>query len=155
MLKRTLVRAEKVYREIEEAGCLMSAVIGERLRIEHNELFYVLRMLKQEGLVVPVNLGRIAFWCTSRTTAEEVFTKLVEALKKLLCGRVKYATPKEVAQLIAEDKEVQKLFLQHMSLRPNPATLQVIDALMRKAFGQPIRSSRGYIYYIACKTASE
>lgn len=151
MLKRTLVRAEKVYREIEEAGCLMSAVIGERLRIERNELFYVLRRLRQEGLVEPISFGRVVFWCTSRAAAEEVFTKLVEALKKLLCGRARYATPKEVLQLIAEDKEVQSLFLRHMTPRPNPATVQVVDALMRKAFGRPIRSSREHIYYVACR----
>jgi predicted transcriptional regulator len=150
MLKRTLVRAEKIYREIKEAGCLMSAVIGERLRIEHNKLFYVLRRLKQEGLVEPISFGRVVFWCTNRATAEEVFTKLVEALKKLLCRRVKYATPKEVMQLIAKDKEAQSLFLRHMTLRPNPATAQVIDALMRKAFGQPIRWSRNHVYYITC-----
>ncbi len=151
MLKRTLVRAEKVYKEIEKAGCLMSAVIGERLRIEHNELFYVLRKLRQKGLVEPISFGRVVFWCTSRAAAEEVFTKLVEVLKKLLCGRVKYATPKEALQLIAKDKEAQSLFLRHMTPRPNPATLQVVDALMRKAFGQPIRTSREHIYYVACR----
>ena len=155
MLKRTLARAEKIYREIEEAGCLTSAVIGERLRAEHNELFYVLRMLRNEGLVEPVKFGRVALWCTSRTTAEEVFEKLVEALKKLLCGRAKYATPGEALQLIAKDKEARSLFSRHMTLRPNPATAQVIDALMQEAFGQPIRSSRSHVYYITCKkTAS-
>jgi predicted transcriptional regulator len=153
MLKRTLVRAEKVYRKIEEAGCLMSAVIAERLRIEHNELFYVLRKLRQEGLVEPINFGRVAFWCTSRAAAEEVFTKLVEALKKLLCGSVKYATPREALKFIAEDKEAKNLFSRHMPLRPNPATLQVVDSLMRRAFGQPIRSSCEHIYYIACKSS--
>jgi hypothetical protein len=155
MLKRTLVRAEEVYREIEKAGCVMSAVIGERLRIEHNELFYVLRRLRQEGLVEPISFCRVAFWCTSRIVAEEVFAKLVEALKKLLCGRVKYATPGEALKFIAEDKEAKNLFSRHMSLRPNPATVQVIDALMKRAFGQPMRASRNNVYYVACKTASE
>jgi len=155
VLKRTLARAEKIYREIEEAGCLTSAVIGERLRADHNELFYVLRMLRNEGLVEPVKFGRVAFWCTSRTAAEEVFEKLVEALKKLLCGRAKYATPGEALQLIVKDKEARSLFSRHMTLRPNPATAQVIDALMQEAFGQPIRSSRSHIYYITCeKTVS-
>ena len=155
MLKRTLARAEKICREIEEAGCLMSAVIRERLNIEHNELFYVLMKLRQGGLVEPISFSRVVFWCTSRTAAEEVLAKLVEALKKLLCGRAKYATPGEALQLIAKDKEARSLFSRHMTLRPNPATAQVIDALMQEAFGQPIRSSRSHVYYITCKkTAS-
>ncbi len=153
MIRRTLMRAEKVYREIVEAGCLTSAVIAERLRITHNELFYVLRRLRQEGLVEAVNLGRISLWCTSRTAAEEVLAKLTEALKRSLCGRGRFATPKEVVQLAAEDKETRKLFSRHIPLRPNPATIQIIDALMKKIFGQPIKTSRNHIYHIRCVPA--
>ncbi len=155
MARRTLARAEKVYREIEEAGCLTSAAIAERLRAAHNELFYVLRMLRQEGRVEAVNLGRISLWCTSRAAAEEVLAKLTEALKALLCRRGRFATPKEAIQLAAEDKEMRKLFSRHMPLRANPATVQIIDALMKKAFGQPIKTSRGHVYHIRCTPAEK
>ncbi len=153
MIRRTSARAEKIYREIEETGCLTSAAIAERLRATHSELFYVLRMLRQEGRVEAVNLGRVALWCTSRAAAEEVLAKLTEALKSLLCGRGRFATPKEAVQLAAEDKEVRGLFSRYMPLRFNPATVQIIDALMEKAFGQPIKTSRGHVYHIRCTSA--
>jgi DNA-binding transcriptional regulator YhcF (GntR family) len=155
MLRRTQIRAEKVYREIEKAGCLTSAVIAEQLQIAHNELFYVLRRLRQEGFVEFVNFGRATFWCAGRAAAEEVFAKLTEALKKLLCRRGRFATPKEALQYIAEDKEARRLFSRHMPMRFNTATAQVIDALMRKAFGQPIETSRGRIYHILCAPAEK
>ncbi len=103
---RTQARVEKVYKEIEKAGCVASAVIAERLRIGHNELFYVLRKLRQEGRVESVNFGRVALWCTSRAAAEEVLSRLAEALKSLLCGRSRFATPKKALQLVTKDPEL-------------------------------------------------
>jgi ribosomal protein S25 len=81
---RAQIRVEKVYKEVEKAGCVASAVIAERLRIGRNELFYALRKLRQEGRVEAVSLGRIALWCVSRTAAEEILSKLADALKRLL-----------------------------------------------------------------------
>jgi hypothetical protein len=127
----------------------------ERLRATRSELFYVLDKLRQEGRVEAVNLGRVAFWCASRAAAEEVLAMLSEALKSLLCGRAKFATPKEALQYIAEDKEARRLFSRHMPLRLNTATAQVIDRLMRKAFGQPIETSRGNVYHILCAPAEK
>jgi hypothetical protein len=107
-------------------------------------------MLRREGCVALANLGRVSLWCASRAAAEEVAAKLAEALKALLCRRGRFATPREALQLVAEDKEARRLFTCHMTLRPNPATIQVIDVLMRKAFGQPMRTSRGRLYHIHC-----
>jgi|GEM_PF-3031093 hypothetical protein len=146
---------KKVFKEIERAGCITSSAVAERLRIGRNELFYVLRRLRQEGRVEVVSLGRVALWCTSRAAAEEVLSRLTEALKSLLCRRNRFATPKEALQSIAEDKEARKLFSRHMPMRPNPATIQIIDWLMRKAFGQPIETSRGRIYHILCAPAEK
>ena len=144
------MRTEKIYREIEEAGCATFLALMERLCITHNELFYVLRRLRQEGRVEAVNLGRVALWCASRAAAEGVLSRLTEALKNLLCGRVKFATPKKALRFIAEDKEARRLFSRHVPLRLNTATAQVIDALMRRAFGRPIETSRGNVYHILC-----
>jgi hypothetical protein len=152
---RRTVRAEKAYGEIEKAGCLTFSVLMERLRIGRNELFYVLDKLRQEGRVEAVNLGRVSLWCVSRAAAEEVLSRLEEALKSLLCGRAKFATPKEALQSMAEDKEARRLFSRHMPMRPNVATIQIIDALMRKAFGQQIETSRGRIYHILCVPAEK
>ncbi len=124
-------------------------VLGQ-VHVTHNELFYALDKLRKEGRVEAVSLGRVAFWCTSRAAAEAVSTKLTEALKSLLCRHSRFITPKEALQLVSEDKEMRKLFSCHMSLRPNPATAQVIDALMARAFGEPIKTSRGRLYYIQC-----
>ncbi len=142
--------AEKVYREVEKAGCLTFAAIAERLRATHNELSYVLRRLRREGRVEAVSLGRAVLWCVSREAAEEVLARLSEALKSLFCGRRRFATPKDALQLIAEDKEARRLFSRHMPLRPNPTTVQVIGALMAKAFGEPIKASRNRHYYVQC-----
>jgi hypothetical protein len=150
MLRKTLIRIEKVRREIEKAGCVTSSALMERLRIAHSELFYVLHMLRREGRVASASLGRVSLWCASGAAAEEVTAKLAETLKSLLCRRGRFATPKEALQLVAEDKETRRLFTRHITLRPNTATIQVIDVLMRKAFGQPIRSSRGRLYHIHC-----
>jgi len=155
MQRRTAVRKallrEMVYREVSEAGCAAFSVLMERLHVKHNELSYVLDKLKEEGRVESIYLGRIALWCTNRAAAEEVLVALMEALKKVLCGRVKFATPKEALQLIAKDKEAQRLFSRHTTLRSNPTTVQVIDTLMQQAFGQPIRTSREHIYYVVCR----
>jgi hypothetical protein len=153
VLRRTAIRAERIYKEIEEVGCLTSAAIAERLRVSHSELFYVLNALRREGRVEIINLGRVALWCADRTASEEVLSRLAEALRSLLCGR-RFATPKEALQLAAEDKETRKLFSRHMPLRPNPTTMQVIDALMAKAFGEPIKRSRSRIYHIQCAEKS-
>jgi hypothetical protein len=152
---RTQIRVEKVYKEIEKARCVTSATLAERLRIGYNELFYVLRRLRQEGRVVAVNLGKISLWCTSRAVAEEVLTRLTEALKNLLCRRSRFATPKKVFRLVAEDKEAQRLFSRHMPMRSNPAIIQIIDALMKRLFGEPIKTNRGHIYYIHCTPAEK
>jgi hypothetical protein len=149
------MRTEEVYKEIGEAKCAAFSVLMERLRATHNELFYVLRKLRQEGRVVAVNLGRAAFWCASRAAAEEVLSRLTETLKSLLCGRRRFATPKEALRLVVENEEARKLFSRHMLLRPNPATAQIIDALMARAFGDPIKTSRGHIYYIRCAPAEK
>ncbi len=85
MIRRTLIREEKVYREIEEAGCVAFSVLMERLQTTRSKLFYVLDQLRQEGRVGSIILGRVALWCTSRAAAEEVLSKLSEALKRLLC----------------------------------------------------------------------
>jgi hypothetical protein len=143
------MRAEKVYKEIEKVGCVASAVIAERLRISHNELFYVLRRLRQEGRVEAVSLGRTFLWCVSRAAAEEVLARLEEALKRVLRGR-KFATPQKVLDLVTKDPEARRLFSRHMSLRPNPATIQIIGVLMTRAFGEPIKTSRGRLYHIQC-----
>ena len=150
MIRKTLVRTEKICKEIEEAGCLTSSVLMERVRATHTELFYVLDGLRQEGRVEAVNLGRVALWCASRAAAEEVLSRLTEALKSLLCGRVKFATPKKALRFVAEDKEMRKLFSRHMPMRFNTATAQIIDALMARAFGNPIKTSRGNVYHIHC-----
>jgi len=155
VLRKTLARAEKAYREIEEAGCITSSALVERLRISYGELFYVLDKLRREGRVVPADLGRASLWCTSRAAAEEVTAKLAEALRSLLCRRGRFATPKKALQLVAEDKEARRLFARHMPLRPNPAVIQVIDALMERAFGEPVRSSRVRIYHIRCAAAEK
>ena len=90
-----------------------------------------MHMLRREGRVEIANLGRVSLWCASRAAAEEVTAKLAETLKALLCRRGRFATPKEALQLVAEDKETWRLFTRHMTLRPNPATIQVIDAFPR------------------------
>jgi hypothetical protein len=146
---------EKIWREIEEAGCLMFSVLMERVRATRNELFYVLDRLRQEGRVEALSLGRVIFWCAGRAAAEEVLTRLTEALKSLLCGRVKFATPKDALRFVAEDKEMRRLFSRHMPMRFNTATAQVIDALMTRAFGQPIKTSRGNVYHIYCAPAEK
>ena len=138
---------EKVFKEIERAGCITSSAVAERLRIGRNELFYVLRRLRQEGRVEAVSLGRVALWCTSRAAAEEVLARLEEALKRVLHGR-KFATPQKVLHLITKDPEARRLFSRHMSLRLNPATIQILDALMTRVFGEPMKTSRGNVYVI-------
>ena len=148
-VRKVLLR-EAVRREIEEAGCATSSVLTERLRVTHNELFYVLDVLRKDGRVEAIYLGRIALWCTSRTAAEAVTARLADALKSLLCGRVKFATPKEALWLVAEDPEMRKLFSRHMPLRSNATSMQIMDALMTKAFGRPIETSRGHVYTIYC-----
>jgi hypothetical protein len=150
VIKRAPLLAELVYREINEAGCAASSALAERIRVTYNELFYALDRLRKEGRVEAVSLGRAAFWCINSAVAEAVLAKLNEALKSLLCRRNRFATPKEVLQLVAEDEEMRKLFSRHMTLRPNPATIQLIDALMIRAFGKPIRRSRNHIYIIQC-----
>ena len=65
-----------MFKEIERARCVTSSALMERLCITHNELFYVLRRLRQVGRVESVNLGRVALWCASRAAAEEVLTRL-------------------------------------------------------------------------------
>jgi len=144
---RTQIRTEKVYKEIEEAGCATSSALMERLRISHNELLYILRRLRQEGRAEAVSLGRIFLWCASRAAAEEVLARLEEALKRALRGR-RFATPQKVLDLITKDPEARRLFTRHMPLRPNPATIQIIDALMMRAFGEPMKTSRGHVYLI-------
>jgi len=144
---RTQIRVEKVYKEIEKAGCVTSAALAEQLRIDRNELFYVLRRLRQESRVEAVSLGRTFLWCTNRATAEEVFARLEEALKRALRGH-KFATPQKVLNLITKDPEVRRLFSLHILLHPNPATIQIIDALMMRAFGEPMKTSRGHVYLI-------
>ena len=150
MIKRAPLLAELVYREINEAGCATSSALTERMRVRRNELFYALDRLRKEGRVEAVSLGRAALWCINGAAAEAVLAKLIEALKSLLCRRSRFATPKEVLQLVAEDKEMRNLFSRHMTLRLNPATIQLIDALMTRAFGKPIRRSRSHIYLIQC-----
>jgi DNA-binding transcriptional regulator YhcF (GntR family) len=142
---RAQIRVEKVYKEVEKAGCVASAVIAERLRIDRNKLLYALRKLRQEGRVEAVSLGKTFLWCASRKAAEEVLAELTEALKKLLCGR--YATPQKALDLIRADPEARRLFSRHIPLRRNPATIQLIDVLMR-VFGEPIKTSRGRVYHI-------
>jgi ribosomal protein S25 len=53
---------ERVYKEIERVGCVTSSAVAERLWITHNELFYVLRRLRQEGRVEAASLDRVALW---------------------------------------------------------------------------------------------
>jgi Mn-dependent DtxR family transcriptional regulator len=148
---RAQIRVEKVFKEIERAGCITSSAVAERLWITHNELFYVLRRLRQEGRVEAVSLGRVALWCTSRAAAEEVLARLEEALKRVLRGR-KFATLQKVFHLITKDPEARRLFTRHMSLRLNPATIQILDALMSRAFGEPMKTSRGNVYVIQTST---
>jgi predicted transcriptional regulator len=150
---RTQIRVEKIYKEIEKAGCVASAVLAERLRIGRNELFYVLRRLRQESRVEAVSLGRVALWCTSRAAAEEVLTKLGETLRKLLC-EFKYATAKKAFHLITKDPEIRKLFTRHMLLKRNSMSIQLIDDLMEKVFGEPTKTSRGNVYLIQCTSAT-
>jgi len=150
---RTQIRVEKIYKEIEKAGCVASAVLAKRLRIGRNELFYVLRRLRQEGRVETVSLGRTFLWCRSRAAAEEVLARLEETLKRVLRGH-KFATPQKVLDLIAKDPEARRLFSRHMPLRPNSATIQIIDALMLRAFGEPIKTSRNRVYLIQRITSS-
>jgi hypothetical protein len=148
-MKRAQMRAEKVYKEIEKAGCVASAVIAERLRIGRNELFYVLRKLRKEGRVETVSLGRTFLWCVSRAAAEEVLAELTETLKRVLRGR-KLATPQKALDLIRADPEARRLFSRHIPLRRNPATIQLVDALLERLFGQPIKTRHGKLYLIRC-----
>jgi hypothetical protein len=148
-IRRALL-AELVYREINEAGCATSSALMERMRVTYNELFYALDRLRKEGRIEAVSLGRAAFWCINSAAAEAVLAKLTEALKSLLCRRSRFVTPKEALQLVAEDKEMRKLFSRHMTLRLNPATIQLIDVLMMRAFEKPIKTSRSRIYITQC-----
>lgn len=150
MIRKTAIRAEKVHREIEKAGCATFSLLMERLKkVTNNELFYVLDRLRKEGRIETVNLGRISLWCTSREAAEEVLARLGDALRRLLC-RFKYANPKKVFDLISKDPEAKRLFSRHMSLRRNSVAIQLIDALMERVFGEPMRTSRGNVYTIRC-----
>ena len=142
--------AELVYREINEAGCATSSVLMGRLHVTHNELFYALDRLRKEGRVEAVGLGRAAFWCTNRATAEDVLSKLADALKSLLCGRIRFTTPKKALYLITKDPETQKLFSRYMQLYSNPVTVQIIDALMARAFGEPVKTGHNRLYHIQC-----
>jgi hypothetical protein len=154
IVREVKIRAEKVYKEIKEAECVASAVLMERLKATHSELFYVLRMLQREGRVEAVSLGRTSLWCASHEAAEEVLARLTNALKSLLCGRRRYIKSKEAFRLIAEDPEARRLFSRHMLLRYNPATIQLLDALMERLFGEPMKASRGGVYVVQCAVST-
>jgi len=148
-IREAAIRTEKVYREIEAAGCATALVLMERLKIGRNELKHVLYRLRQEGRVVSVAMGRAALWCTDDEAAEEVLARLGDALRRLLC-RFKYATAKRALRLITKDPEAKRLFSRHMSLRRSSVTIQLIDALMERAFGEPMKTSRGNVYTVQC-----
>jgi len=67
---------------------------------------------------------------------------------------MRYATPTRVADLTTSDAQAFKLFARYIRLdmtkRFRPAALAFIDALLRQAFGDPMRDGEETVYYATC-----
>jgi hypothetical protein len=124
------------------------------LGLSHTKAYYVSWLLTQICNVVKVVVGKTAIWCKDWETAEHTLDTLVSAMRRLLCASgMRYATPTRVTNLIMLDRQAYKLFAKYIQLDRTkrhgyrPVALTFINALLRRAFGDPVRNN---IYYVIC-----
>jgi len=157
--ERVLDRIHHVHYIVTSAGCVTTTKIEDALGLGHSMVYYALQMLKNNKMVVEVVLGKIAIWCADEETARRVIEELKSEVRRLLCrnGRIRYATPKKVLELIESDKQARVAFAKYVSLNKTeklaykPQALAFADALLRELFGEPqFKRDRGSVYFVIC-----
>jgi len=150
-------RMAHAHRLVELCGCVTTATVMSELGLNHTEAYYVLRLLWVHNGVAKVVIGRTAVWCVDRETAERTVDALASTVRRLVCARrMRYATPTRVADLITSDTQAFKLFARYIQLdmtkrfEYRPAALAFIDALLQRAFGDPMRDGEKTVYYVTC-----
>jgi hypothetical protein len=128
-----------------------------KLGLSHTEAYYVLQLLQAHNRAVKVSAGRIVIWCKDGETAERTLSALTSTIRRLLCANdMRYATPTRVANLIMSDRQAFKLFAKYIQLDRTkrfgyrPAALAFVDALLQRAFGDPVRDGEKNVYYVTC-----
>lgn len=157
---RVRSRVAQARRLVEERGCVSTALLAAAVGGNTNEAYYAVRLLEDEGAVLPVALGQHNLWCVSREAAEAATQELKKELARVLCrSGARYATPTRAYKLVAADKQARAAFLRYVPLEKTTVTL--INALLHQMLGDPIRYRyRGTqpIYYIPqeiCKKVGE
>jgi hypothetical protein len=124
------------------------------LGLSHTEAYYALWLLQAHNNTVKVTVGKIVIWCKDGETAERTLDVLTSTVRRILCASgMRYATPTRVANLIILDRQAYKLFAKYIQLDRTkrhgyrPVALTFIDALLRRAFGDPVRNN---VYYVIC-----
>ena len=158
--EKVIDRIHHVYHLVVSAGCTTTATIEDALGLGHSMVYYALRLLKNNKMVVEVVLGKHAVWCVDEETAKRSIEELKSVVRRLLCnnGRIRYATPKRVLELIESDKYARKVFSKYVSLgRPKrgkykPTTLAFVDSVLRELFGEPQfqRYRERPVYFVTC-----
>lgn len=159
LTKKVIDRIRDVYHIIILEGCTTTVTIENALGLSHSMVYYALRLLKNNKMVVEVVLGKHAVWCVDEETAKRSIEELKSVVRRLLCNnRIRHATPKRVMELIESDKYARKVFSKYVSLgrpkrgRYKPTTLAFVDSVLRELFGEPqfrLRRERP-VYFVTC-----
>jgi DNA-binding Lrp family transcriptional regulator len=135
-------------------GCVSTYALRVALGVNNEEARYVATQLVEEGEAVGVVVGRTAVWCRDCAAAEELITRLREAVHRLAVGnRMKYVTPAKILRVVQNDREVYAFFGRFIPISRidkyfSPVALAFADGLLRLLYGEPMRRMRRKTVYV-------
>jgi len=153
-------RVQETVEILHANGCITTSALQAALGLNHSEAYHVLTALKKAGNAVEVLLGKTSIWCRDEETARRVVDELKSEVRRLLCsnGKMRYATPSRVLELVESDGQAREVFSRYVLLDKTrnqsykPQALAFAYAVLRELFGEPPfqRYRERPIYLVTC-----
>jgi hypothetical protein len=145
-------RAAAALRLVEVRGCVTTSALMRELCLSHTEAFYALRLLQMKNSIVEVVIGGVAIWCRDRGAAEELISRLKEAVRRL-ASNMRYATPKKILQVALRDRDAYELLNAFVPLSSagmfHPRAYAFVRDLLWRLYGNPLKySNKKYVFIV-------
>jgi hypothetical protein len=133
-------------------SCKTTGHIVKTLGLTHSEAYYVLEMLKNEGLVVKGIFGKVAVWCLNDDQFKSTISELMREIRRIVeSNKLKYVYPMRIYKLILNDSKAYALLSRYVPVG-TAVTLAFLNAILEMLYGKPYFVGEKTVYLTTVNT---
>jgi hypothetical protein len=151
---RVLERLEQALEYIKNEICVTTKQLIDTYGLTHSQIFYVLQILRHQGMIEEYTIGRLSLWCVAGHAINDVYIGdaliSVADLERAICKILENARghkvtirPSWIADIIAENVNVKPrmpLLLSYIS--------DMLPIMLNDIKKTVFRDSRGIMFYV-------